>query len=160
MNNLHAGETQDAGAKRMALRLNLCAIAFVGVLVAPFSDNAPLFVKAANAMENSSIGGNNGNGKNSAPGQNKPAGGNGGNVAANPADSIDVDGSDDGGRSLESAHDPLIAEDIPPANIEVIKEIAGLPEDAGLSEEEEMEAIRSGWGTWRTAEEAGITAIR
>jgi len=39
-----------------------------------------------------------------------------------------------------------------PANTNVIKEIAGLAGDTELSEEEEREAIQSGWGTWRTAD--------
>lgn len=34
----------------------------------------------------------------------------------------------------------------------VIKEIAGVPGETELSSEEELEAIRNGWGTWRTAD--------
>ncbi len=39
-----------------------------------------------------------------------------------------------------------------PATTNVIRELSGLPADAELSDEEEREAIRSGWGTWRTAD--------
>lgn len=39
-----------------------------------------------------------------------------------------------------------------PATTSVIRELSGLPADAELSDEEEREAIRSGWGTWRTAD--------
>ena len=45
-----------------------------------------------------------------------------------------------------------ISEDVQKSNNKVIKEIAGLSDDSELSEEEELEAIRSGWGTWRTAD--------
>lgn len=58
----------------------------------------------------------------------------------------------------ESGHDadepavPDIADDPAPATIQVIKELGGLPDQSALSEEEELEAIRNGWGTWRTAD--------
>jgi hypothetical protein len=45
-----------------------------------------------------------------------------------------------------------IAEDAEPATHKVIKELAGLPDKSALSDQEESEAIRSGWGTWRTAD--------
>ncbi|UCH73097.1 MAG: hypothetical protein JSU82_12100 [Rhodospirillales bacterium] len=34
----------------------------------------------------------------------------------------------------------------------VIKQVAGVSEETELSDEEELEAIRNGWGTWRTAD--------
>lgn len=34
----------------------------------------------------------------------------------------------------------------------VIKEISGVSDNTELSSEEELKAIRSGWGTWRTAD--------
>jgi len=37
----------------------------------------------------------------------------------------------------------------------VIKEIGGVTGDTELSSQEEIEAIQSGWGTWRTADGPG-----
>lgn len=53
---------------------------------------------------------------------------------------------------------PKVTDESAPATIQVIKELAGLPENSALSEEEELEAIRSGWGTWRTADPGTIMA--
>ncbi len=39
-----------------------------------------------------------------------------------------------------------------PATTNVIRELSGLPQESELSDEEEREAIRNGWGTWRTAD--------
>lgn len=63
-----------------------------------------------------------------------------------------VAGTVDNGRDEVDTRLPEIAEDPAPASIRVIKELAGLPEESALSEEEELEAIRNGWGTWRTAD--------
>jgi hypothetical protein len=93
------------------------------------------------------------------------AGGNGKGPQSTPGKQTQEDftvsedlGNDDVESALaesgESAQAPAtvpISEDAP-AKTNVIKEIAGLAGDAELSEEEEIEAIRSGWGTWRTAD--------
>jgi hypothetical protein len=47
---------------------------------------------------------------------------------------------------------PSLPDDANSGKNQVIQELAGLPEDSALSEEEELEAIRSGWSTWRTAD--------
>ncbi len=59
---------------------------------------------------------------------------------------VEADGSE------VAAETPLLPEDVNAGKNQVIRELAGLPEDSALSEEEELEAIRSGWGTWRTAD--------
>ena len=56
----------------------------------------------------------------------------------------------DGGEVAEET--PPLPEDENAGRNQVIQELAGLPEDSALSEEEELEAIRSGWSTWRTAD--------
>ena len=79
-------------------------------------------------------GGGNGNGN---------AGGNGnGNgqqvpiisTGPTPADEAIDAIADDGGETTNTEM-PLIAEDAPPATIEVVKELAGLPEESALSDE-------------------------
>ncbi len=64
-------------------------------------------------------------------------------------------GAEAGGDEIAEAT-PLVLED---TNNKVVQELAGLPDSSVLSEEEEQEAIRSGWGTWRTADGPnGVTA--
>lgn len=90
-----------------------------------------------------------GNGRGNAPGQA------GEDVASDDlglgADSVEATASD-GRQDDVEAGVPQIADETAPASMLVIKELAGLPENSALSEEEELEAIRSGWGTWRTAD--------
>lgn len=154
---------------RLALLAPVCALVFATALAAPIAvDQDGLSLNAAQAGKggngNGRGGGNgNGNGPDGAPGQTKDKGGpaSGG---ADPEASIgaegSIGGSIDGGTELTNAVTPLIAEDLPPATVEVIREIAGLPEQSGLSEEEEMDAIRNGWGSWRTADGPADRAIQ
>jgi len=105
--------------------------------------------RAYAASENGDAGGGSeGKGSESSPdqGQNEDS-----------VDSVNA-GDDDSDSAFEESGERLeeltilpIAED-GPATTNVIKEIAGLAGDAELSEEEELEAIRNGWGTWRTAD--------
>jgi hypothetical protein len=101
------------------------------------------------ASENSNAGGSGKDkGSESAPGQ---------QPQEDFVDSKDAPNNDAGsalagsGESVVDASIMPIAED-GPATTNVIKEIAGLAGDAELSDEEEREAIHSGWGTWRTAD--------
>lgn len=107
-----------------------------------------VFDRALAASAHSNAGGHGqGRGPEEAPGQQQP------DVAdTEPADAQDAV------HDVRDSHDPVeepavlqIAED-EPANANVIKEIAGLAGDEELSEEEEQEVIRNGWGTWRTAD--------
>ena len=92
-------------------------------------------------------GGGNGNGNGNGNGQQVPIISTGPTPADEAIDAI----ADESGETTTTEM-PLIAEDAPPATIEVVKELAGLPEESALSDEEELEAIRTGWGTWRTAD--------
>ena len=143
---------------RVALLASVCAIALAATVAMPVAlDNHGLTVKSAIAGNGNGGGngngnsGGNGNGKDSAPGQEKKLA-NDASTAEEDAAMAAVEGID-----AESGEFPQpvilpIAEDAEPATNKVIKELAGLPEESALSEEEEMEAIRSGWGTWRTAD--------
>ena len=56
------------------------------------------------------------------------------------------------GVDTDSGSTEVAGEDSEDATILVIQELAGLPDSSALSEEEELDAIRNGWGTWRTAD--------
>lgn len=71
--------------------------------------------------------------------------------SADEAGDVEASISGDGREDVEAGV-PEIVDETAPASILVIKELAGLPDNSALSEEEELEAIRSGWGTWRTAD--------
>jgi len=58
--------------------------------------------------------------------------------------------TDPGGSTAASS--PSEADGQGSTTTHVIKEIAGVSDDTELSSEEELEAIRNGWGTWRTAD--------
>jgi hypothetical protein len=94
--------------------------------------------------------GGNGNGRDGAPGQQKQISGDNGADAEDAITSV-AEGTGEAGGTEEVLATP-IAEDAEPAANKVVKELVGLPEKSALSEEEELEAIRSGWGTWRTAD--------
>lgn len=127
------------------------ALSFLGVFA--FTVMAPLAIVVPATGVDSAFAKGNGKGKGraTAPGQ----------VGQQDEDVVDMGetapGPDEraiaesGGGAADTADDALPS-DTPPANITVIKELAGLPENSALSEEEEMEAIRNGWGTWRTAD--------
>lgn len=151
--------TQESRAPGFALLAPVCVLAFVATMVAPVGFNHGMLTVSSAQAEKGGNGKGNGRGQDSAPGQNK--GKDGSDGGADPEASIGAEGGDLGGGSEIIAADmALIAEDAPPANVEVIKEIVGLPEQSGLSEEEELEAIRNGWGNWRTADAPAGTAIQ
>jgi hypothetical protein len=143
-----------ASVLRMALLASVCAIALATVAAMPVAlDDHGLTVKSAIAGNgNGNAGGNgNGNGRDGAPGQQKQLADDPTAADEDAATSIAEGTAADGGEIGQPTILP-IAEDAEPANNLVIKELAGLPEESALSEEEELEAIRTGWGTWRTAD--------
>ena len=133
----------SATIRRLATLASICGFALAAVSLPVGVDSSGLISKPAFAA-----GGNgNGKGRENAPGQEKQE----------IVDSDDLGEADAEEAIAESGDNPEdstllpIAEDVP-ANAKVIKEIAGLSQESELSEEEELEAIRSGWGTWRTAD--------
>jgi hypothetical protein len=141
---------------RVALLASVCAIALATAVAMPVAlDDHGLTVKSAIAG-NGNGGGNansdgNRNGRGDAPGQEKKLT-NDSSAAEDDAAVAAAEGTEAGGGEFPQPVILPIAEDAEPATNKVIKELAGLPEESALSEEEEMEAIRSGWGTWRTAD--------
>jgi len=142
----------QTAAKYSALRAAslsfVCVIALAAATATPVTldGNGPAFKIAV--AGNGNGGGNGGsNGRDSAPGQEKK-------LAAEESASDENAISSVAGESGETEEPTVlpIADDAEPASNKVIKELAGLPEESALSEEEELEAIRSGWGTWRTAD--------
>lgn len=120
----------------LALPLDLCPI-------------VPMTAPALAASGNSNAGGNGkGKGPEGAPGQQvqEDVAGAEGTADGGVESSI----AETGGSASEPATLP-IPEDAH-AGAKVVKELAGLGNNDELSEEEELEAIRSGWGTWRTAD--------
>lgn len=148
----------EAGARRAARLTSVFAVALFALAAAPVTPGSSLFtVNSALAGNHGNAGHGRGGGKDQAPGQlSKIDESDANDGAADPADAIGAEG---GG-------DPLPADLLPidleaaPANIEVIKEIAGLPDDSSLSEQEELEAIMSGWDTWRTADGPNTSTIQ
>jgi hypothetical protein len=145
-----------SGPLRPAAATWLAAAVFAVAMAAPFGLNGqglgPAAAYAGNGNGNGAHGGGNGSGtgRDDAPGQQKQLAGDDG-AADDAAISSVAEGTAEGGETDEGVVMP-IAEDAEPATNRVIKELAGLPEDSALSEEEELEAIRNGWGTWRTAD--------
>lgn len=135
---------------RSTALVSLFAIALAAAWAAPVTlDGHALSVKAAFAGK----GGNgNGNGKDNAPGQQNKLPEEGTAAADEESVTSVAEGEGpEGSGELQPTILP-IAEDAEPTATKVVKELAGIPEESALSEEEEMEAIRSGWGTWRTAD--------
>lgn len=145
-------------ALRVAVLASVCAIALATAVAMPVALNDHgLTVKSAFAG-NGNGNGNNGsngnsasNGKDDAPGQQKKLADDESAAEEDAVTSIAEGTAAENGEFVQPAILP-IAEDAEPANNKVIKELAGLPDESALSEEEELEAIRSGWGTWRTAD--------
>jgi hypothetical protein len=156
------------GALRVALLASLCTVALATTASVPvaFDNHGPTFKSAFAGNGNgggngggNSGGGNSGggNGKDDAPGQQKKLAD---DESAEEEEAVTsaVEGTVDFDETVAEngeVEQPMIlpiAEDAEPANNKVIKELAGLPEDSALSDAEEQEAIRSGWGTWRTAD--------
>lgn len=138
------------GARNAATLACICVIALAAATAVPVTlGDQGIAVKAAYAG-NGNSGGNgnsdNGNGKDTAPGQEKKL------ADEMPADEDTITSVTDGRGDLDAQGTLPIADGAEPATKKVIKELAGLPEDSELSEEEELEAIRNGWGTWRTAD--------
>lgn len=143
-------KTEKTNALRLAALTSVCVIALASATALPVTlDNHGLALKHAHA--DSGNGNGNGNGKDNAPGQQKQVTGGQDADGEDAVDSISAGVAAESGESEQLAIVP-IAEDAEPASNKVIKELAGLPEESALSEEEELEAIRSGWGTWRTAD--------
>jgi len=144
---------------RMALLASLCTVAFASVAAMPIAiDGHGGTFKVAYAKNDGKGGGNgggnaggNGGGNADAPGQQKKLADDE-SAAEEDALTSTVEGPvAEGGEEAPTVILP-IAEDAEPASNKVIKELAGLPEQSELSDDEEQEAIQSGWGTWRTAD--------
>lgn len=139
--------TGDTGALRVATLVSICVIALATATALPIGlGDHGITVKAAYAGNGNGNSGN--NGKDTAPGQQKQLAD---DPSAGDEDAVTSIAEGTGGEIGQQAILP-IAEDIEPATNKVIKELAGLSEELELSEEEEQEAIRSGWETWRTAD--------
>lgn len=138
--------TENTSARRLAALASVCVIALASATALPITlDNHGITLKFAYAGNGNGNG--KGNGNDSAPGQQKQL--TDGQDAADE-DAVNSVAAESG--EIEQPATLPIAEDTEPASNKVIKELAGLPEESALSEEEELEAIRSGWGTWRTAD--------
>lgn len=126
---------------------SLFTLAMAAAWAAPVTfDGHSLSVKVAFAGK-----GGNGNGKDNAPGQQNKLPEESASADEDTVTSVAEGEDPEGSGELQTTVLP-IAEDADPAATKVVKELAGIPEESALSEEEEMEAIRSGWGTWRTAD--------
>jgi hypothetical protein len=154
---MHKSDMKTEGktsALRVAVLASVCAIVLATAAAMPVALNDHgLTVKSAFAGNGNGGGNGNsgGNGKDNAPGQEKKLADDQSAADEDAVTSMAEGIAAENGEFEQPAILP-IAEDAQPANNKVIKELAGLPEDSALSEEEELEAIRSGWGTWRTAD--------
>lgn len=145
----------EADLRRIAKLASIAAIALVAAVAGPTGiDPGKFAFRSALAGNHANSGNGNAGHEANAPGQAKKADGLD-NGSADPAEAIGAEGGD----PLPIDLLPIDAE-AAPANIEVIKEIAGLPEESSLSEQEELEAIQSGWDTWRTADGPNSSAIQ
>lgn len=150
-----SAERSKSGGRRaghIAALAAACAFTFAVTAALPFAFDAnglkPNAAYAGNGNGNNGNG--NGNGREGAPGQQKQLAG---EESAADEDAIStVAGADPEAGGTEQTLVVPIADDAEPAANKVVKELAGLPDESALSEEEELEAIRSGWGTWRTAD--------
>jgi hypothetical protein len=138
------------GARAITALAPVFALAFVFTVAAPVGFDSGFAEKSVLAAGKGGGGGHGG-------GHGK-GGGKGGGKGAAPipeeqAASIERDdfGIEADGSEV-AADTPLLPDDPNAGKNQVIQELAGLPEDSALSEEEELEAIRSGWSTWRTAD--------
>lgn len=139
------------GDRRIAILVPAVAFAFIVAIALPVSMDTGFSVNGAFAAANG-----NGNGGGNAGGKGKALGKTGapGQQADQVADAdehagISGSAAAEAGASEIDGETPLLLTD---TNNQVIQELAGLPESSALSEEEELEAIRNGWGTWRTAD--------
>lgn len=137
------------GDRRIAILVPAVAFAFTVAIALPVSMDTGFSVNGAFAAGNGNGGGNAGGkgkalGKTGAPGQQA-------DQVADADEHAGISGSAaaEAGASGIDGETPLLLTD---TNNQVIQELAGLPESSALSEEEELEAIRNGWGTWRTAD--------
>jgi hypothetical protein len=141
---------RTSGVTRIAVATVFGGLALATlVLLANLESGRIVLSTALAASDNSNAGGNGkGKGRDNAPGRQATD-----DVAESGATGIAEAGAtmmDSDGTAEEPVMLP-VAED-GPGNTNVINEIAGLAGEAELSEEEELEAIRNGWGTWRTAD--------
>lgn len=130
--------------RRFALVASSGSLALMALALSTGPDGTPLMTAPAFAGgENSSSGGT-GEGTGGAPGLLKNE------------KFLGAEGSVD--ETAESAAAESGGSSLPPtpgqgsSTPRVIKEIAGVPGETELSSEEELDAIRNGWGTWRTAD--------
>lgn len=129
----------------------LCAAAMVAVIASPIAIG-PQGI-GANSAAAAGNGNSGSHGKDSAPGQIKQATDGGATAEDSAIASVTGEGAEaDGGSTLDQTVVIPIADEAAEATNKVIQEVAGIPEDSELSEQEELEAIQSGWGTWRTAD--------
>ncbi len=150
------GENAGPTVIRFAKVASVFAILLVAATVGPAGiDSGAFGFKSALAGNDNDNGDRNGGRKDGATRQIEKANGLD-DSAADPAEAIGAEG---GGDPLPGDQLPIGADAVP-VNIQVIEEIAGLPEESSLSEEEELEAIRSGWDTWRTADGPNIRTIQ
>lgn len=154
MHKLDSKTVGKTSALRAAMLASVCAIALAAATAMPvgLDDHGVTFKTAFAGNGNGGGNGNaGGNGKDGAPGQQKQLADDQSAADEDAVTSIAEGTAAESGEFEQPAILP-IAEDTEPASNKVIKELAGLPEESALSEEEELEAIRSGWGTWRTAD--------
>ncbi len=134
------------GSRGIATLAMAFAFAFAAATVLPLSTDTGFGVNGALAAGNSG-GKGKALGKAGAPGQQQDQIADADEHAVPSSGAVSEMAADSpGGKTL------LVAED---SSKRVIQELAGLPENSTLSEEEELEAIRNGWGNWRTADGPG-----
>lgn len=156
MSDQVTGMSFMTGARRAARLALICIVALVIGAAAPVGmDHGIVALKSALAANDNDRGNSRGGRKDDAPGQTKKNDGVD-DGAADPADAIGAEG---GGDPLPVDLLPIGTDEVP-VNIEVIKEIAGLPDESSLSEQEELEAIQNGWGNWRTADGPTTSTIQ
>ncbi|KKL05824.1 hypothetical protein LCGC14_2602180 [marine sediment metagenome] len=149
---IHTGGATSGckGARAITALAPVFALALVFTIAAPVGFDSGFGEKSAVAA-----------GKGNGPDKDKGGGKGSNTTPEEQASQIEQDSTcvtclleSDGGEVAEktSPQTPLLPEDENADRNQVIRELAGLPEESALSEEEELEAIRSGWSTWRTAD--------
>ena len=138
---------ESDGFRRAAGLVPAFALALAVAVALPVSTDSGFAVNGAFAAGNGNgNAGGNGVGKAlgraTAPGQQQ-------DQAADADEQGATSGGVASGLDTDTGSTEVAGED---ASILVIQELAGLPDGSALTDEEELDAIRSGWGTWRTAD--------
>jgi len=143
------------GKWRTAMLASIAGIALAALVLPVGINSTGLVVDQAIAANDDDGAGANGMALENATGQQKQD-------LVDPEDVDNGDAESALSESGDSAEQPQIkpSAEGEAANTNVIKEIAGLAGEAELTEEEEIEAIRSGWGTWRTADGPGTVVAQ